>query len=60
MGTQLKAFALLVTMLVAVDALVWRGEYRVRTVHGIASVFGSVHGLGPGRNWSRPKPQRND
>lgn len=60
MGTQIKAFGLLFTMLLLVDALAWRGEYRVRAVHGIASFTGSVHGPGQGRDWSRPKPRRND
>jgi hypothetical protein len=60
MGTQIKAFGLLLAMLLLVDAFAWRGEYRIRTVHGIASFTSSVHGLGPGRDWSRPKPQRND
>ena len=60
MGTQIKAFGLLFAVLLLVDALAWRGEYRVRTVHAIASYAGSMHGLGPGRDWSRPRPQRNN
>ena len=59
MGTQVKAFALLFAVLIAVDAFVYRGEYRGRVGHQIASLFSTVHGLGPGRNWSAPKPQRN-
>lgn len=60
MGLQVKAFTMLFTVLLAVDALAWEGEYRMRVGSGIAYVFNSVHGLGPGRNWSSPKPQRND
>jgi len=60
MGTQIKAFTVLFAVLIIVDAFAWRGEYRTRTANGIASVLGSVHGLGPGRNWSTPKPQSND
>lgn len=62
MGIQVKAFALLFAVLIAVDAFVYRGEYRGRVGHQIARVFGSVGGvgLGPGRNWSRPKPSRDN
>ena len=60
MGTQVKGFALLFAMLLLVDTIAWRGEYRNRGMSAIASMFGSMHGLGPGRDWSRPKPQRND
>jgi len=60
MGMQVKAFALLFMVLIAVDAFVYHGEYRGRVGYQIGRVFGSVHGLGPGRNWSRPKPSRNN
>ena len=60
MGTQIKAFGLLFTMLLLYDALAWHGEYRVRTVHAVSSYARSMHGLGPGRDWSSPKPQRNN
>jgi hypothetical protein len=60
MSTQVKAFALLFTVLLAVDALAYRGAYRIWIGGGIISTFSSAHGLGPGRNWSAPKPSRND
>jgi len=60
MALQIKAFALLFAALAAWDAIAYRGEYRNWVVHGVTSTFGSVHGLGPGRNWSSPKPQRNN
>jgi len=60
MGTQVKAFALLFVMLLFVDALAWRGEYRNRAVSEVASFVGSMHGLGPGRDWSRPRPARDN
>lgn len=62
MGIQVKAFALLFAVLIAVDAFVYHGEYRGRVGHQLARIFGSVDGfgLGPGRNWSRPKPSRNN
>jgi len=60
MRLQVKAFTLLFTVLLAVDALAWHGEYRMRVGSGFAYVLNSVHGLGPGRDWSSPKPQRND
>ncbi|HYN46668.1 MAG TPA: hypothetical protein VES64_08260 [Allosphingosinicella sp.] len=60
MGFQVKAFALLFAVLIAVDALVYHGEYRGRVGHQISSLFSSFHGPGPGRNWSQPKPSRNN
>jgi hypothetical protein len=60
MGIQVKAFALLFAALFLVDAIAWHGEYRDRLVTKVSSLFGSVHGLGPGRNWSTPKPSRNN
>jgi hypothetical protein len=59
MGIQVKAFTMLFVVLFAVDAFVFHGEYRIRAVHGIASTFGTVHGLGPGRDWSKQKPSSN-
>jgi len=60
MGTQIKAFAFLFTVLLAWDAYAYRGAYRMWVGRGIVSTFSSMHGLGPGRDWSSPKPSRND
>jgi hypothetical protein len=59
MSTQVKAFALLFVVLIGVDAVAYRSEYRNRVVHGIASTFGSVQGPGQGRDWSKHKPSSN-
>lgn len=55
MGIQVKAFSLLFAALFLVDAFAWHGEYRNRVVTQISSLFGSMHGLGPGRDWSNHK-----
>lgn len=60
MSTQVKAFALLFTILLAWDAFAYRGEYRMWIGRGIVSTFSSAQGLGPGRDWSAPKPTRGD
>ena len=60
MGTQIKAFGLLLAVLLLVDALAWHSEYRIRFSSSVVSYARSMHGLGPGRDWSNPKPQRND
>jgi hypothetical protein len=59
MGMQVKAFAGLFVVLLAWDAFAYHGEYRMWIGRGVASAFSSVHGLGPGRNWSAPRPSRN-
>ncbi len=60
MGFQVKAFALLFAVLIAVDAFAYRGEYRGRVGHQIASLFSSFHGFGPGGNWAGRKPARKN
>ena len=60
MSTQVKAFTLLFTILLAWDAYAYRGAYRLWVGRGIVSTFSSAHGLGPGRDWSSPKPSRAD
>lgn len=60
MSTQVKAFTLLFTLLLAWDAFAYRGAYRMWIGHGIASTVSSARGLGPGRDWSAPKPTRGN
>ena len=60
MSMQVKAFTLLFTILLAWDAFAYRGAYRVWVGRGVVTTFSSVHGLGPGRDWSSSKPARKD
>jgi hypothetical protein len=65
MWMQVKAFALLIAILLIVDALAFHGYYRGEAGGRIAWFLGAVapghwHGLGQGRDWSAPKPPRRD
>jgi hypothetical protein len=63
MGTQLKAVALLIAVLMIADGLMFGGRYRVETVHGISaflSDFGARWGVGHGRDWSAPPRPKHD
>lgn len=60
MSTQVKAFTLLFTILLAWDAFAYRGAYRMWVGRGIVSTFSSVDGPGRGRDWSSPKPSRSN
>ena len=59
MWTQIKAFSLLLAVLLTVDAIKFHGEYRMLATEKIASIahkFTPGHGigLGGGRDWSAP------
>lgn len=64
LGLQIKAFSLLLVVLLIVDALAFQGQYR--TVVGdklasFASAISPTHwtGMGGGRDWSTPaRPRR--
>lgn|GEM_PF-2666985 len=60
MQMQVRAFAGLLVVLLAWDAYAYQGEHRMRVGHGVWRAVNSVHGLGPGRNWSSPRPSRNN
>jgi hypothetical protein len=59
MSTQIKAFSLLLAVLLTVDAIWFRGEYRTYATDKIASIARKVTpsqwGMGSGRDWSRPR-----
>lgn len=60
MATQIKAFSLLLAVLLAVDAIWFHGEYRTYGTDKIAAIARKVSpagwtGLGSGRDWSRPR-----
>lgn len=59
MQMQVKAFSGLFVVLLAVDAFAYHGEYRMWVGRGVYRTFGSVEGLGPGRDWSAPKQHRD-
>jgi hypothetical protein len=62
-ATQIKGFALLILVLLIVDALAYQGQYRVivggRLV-SFASAVSPTHwtGMGEGRDWREPGPHR--
>ena len=63
MGTQLKAFALLIAILMIGDGLMFGGHYRVEAVNGIGSFVHSATshwGVGHGRDWSAPPRPKHD
>ena len=63
MGTQLKAFALVIALLMIGDGLAFGGHYRVETVRGIGSFLSSFAerwGVGHGRDWSAPPRPKHD
>jgi hypothetical protein len=59
MSTQIKAFSLLLVVLLTVDAIKFHGEYRTYATDKIAAVARKVSpahwGMGSGRDWSRPR-----
>jgi len=63
LGLQIKAFSLLLVILLIVDATAFQGQYR--TIVGgklasFASAISPTHwtGMGGGRDWARPGPHR--
>ncbi|MEA3030738.1 MAG: hypothetical protein QOG13_2063 [Sphingomonadales bacterium] len=65
LGFQVKAFTLLLLVLLVVDAAAFQGAYRQAAGEKIGHFFAAVtparwHGLGQGRDWSAPKPPRHD
>jgi hypothetical protein len=63
MATQLKAFALLLAILMIGDGLAFGGHYRRESVIGLAHFFGAATShwnVGHGRDWSAPpRPKRS-
>ena len=59
MSTQIKAFSLLLAVLLTVDAIKFHGEYRTRATDKISSIARKVSparwGMGSGRDWGRPR-----
>ena len=65
LGLQVKAFSMLLVVLLIVDAAAFHGAYREVAGEKIGRFFAAVtpanwHGLGQGRDWSAPKPPRRD
>jgi hypothetical protein len=65
LGFQLKAFSLLLLVLLIVDAAAFHGAYRQATGEKLGHVIAAVtpahwYGPGHGRDWSAPKPPRRD
>jgi len=60
LGLQIKAFSVLLALLLLVDAFAFQGEYRGRLGGFLASIS-PTHwtGMGGGRDWSSPgRPRR--
>jgi hypothetical protein len=60
MWTQIKAFSLLLAVLLTVDAIKFHGEYRTMVTDKIGSIAHKItprhwSGLGGGRDWSAPR-----
>jgi hypothetical protein len=64
LGLQIKAFSLLLAVLLLVDAAAFHGEYRGLALTKLGDFFAAIspshwHGLGSGRDWSAPPPPRH-
>ena len=60
LALQIKAFSLLIAVLLIVDAIAFHGEYRGvvgEKLGGFLSAVSPTHwtGMGGGRDWSKPK-----
>jgi hypothetical protein len=63
LALQVKAFSLLLVILLIVDAVAFQGQYRTlvgEKLASFASVVSPTHwtGMGGGRDWSTPGPHR--
>lgn len=63
LGMQVKAFSLLLAVLLIVDATAFHGQYRDIALTKLSHVFAAIspshwHGLGQGRDWSAPPPPK--
>jgi hypothetical protein len=64
LGLQVKAFSLLLVILLIVDAAAFQGQYRTLVggkLVSFASAISPTHwtGMGNGRDWSKPAPSRH-
>ena len=60
LALQVKAFSLLIAVLLIVDAIAFHGEYRGAVGEKLGAFFSTVSpthwsGMGGGRDWSQPK-----